>query len=213
MPRNDGAVWDGLLTDPQRNLELAQNQPVNGHDLQQVIGEVVATQRGLTSAGQAVQGLQTRLADLQTRLDSQDRETLTAVIDSQNALAQALDRAGAAMAGLLDRLAPKDLTPLVQGLSGIQEAVAGNQAETADAIKTLAEQLAGQLAARDELLADFGGDLESARWWIEQARRFQRVAAAWLGFPEEKAKLLPTTAQTCEFSIYDDRGPRTPSHP
>jgi len=203
MSRNPGETWDGLLGSPERSLAIAEGKPINGHDLQQVIAEVVATQRGLTSAGQVVRGLQIRLADLQTRLDTQDRETLTALVSAQDNLAQAVDRAGAAMAGFLDQVTLKDLTPIIQGLTGIKEAVSGNQAETAGAIKTLAEQLAGQLAARDELLADFGGDLESARWWIEQTRRFQCVAASWLGIPE-RVKLLPTTAQTGEFGIFDD---------
>ncbi len=191
MPRNDGAVWDGLLTNPQRNLELAQNQPVNGHDLQQVIGEVVATQRGLTSAGRVVQGLQTRVADLQTRLDAQDRETLTALIDAQDNLAQAVDRAGAAWQGLLDRIAPADLTPIVQGLAGIKEAVSGNQAATADAIKALAEQLAGQLAARDELLADFGGDIDLARYWIVQAVRCLTLFGVFNGITDTTGGFSP----------------------
>jgi hypothetical protein len=169
---NSGEVWDGVIGNPERNLELLTGAPPTAQDLQSIVDEVVATQRGLVSAGNAVKGLQDRFATLQAQLqdrsDTESADLLKTAVELQQALVAAADKTSAALVTLVDHLSTAtNVSGIAAELARMGNALTANTDTVASAIKTLVSTF----KAYNDLLADFDGDPEQLRYWATQAAR------------------------------------------
>jgi len=178
---NKGQVWDGVVGNLEHNFALLSGEATpTAQDFRAVIDEIVATQQGLVAAGNAIKALQGQIANLQNQLqnqlqnpsDSESAEVVRAATDAQQALVTVADKTFATLTALAERLnAAVSSVKVAEELTRMSAALIANTNGTGDAIKVLADGL----KARDDLLADFDGDLELARYWVIQALRCLQI--------------------------------------
>jgi len=186
-------IWSGALVDPadpERHLRRADgvDSPLSFMEIQTLIAEIVATQRGALAANEGVARLAAQLKEVAAQGAAQgDRTEHQGVILLQavailETLTANVTAAGKAVGALLTRLTDQpDWTALANGLTA-------NGDKTATAVKELCDRLAVRDRERDELLAEFG-DVERLRYWIAFAARCRRMFARVLKTDEEKLQL------------------------